>query len=102
MLWKHFFYPDTEKWRILDPENRYAEITNRYANEDAVLTDAKTSVKLKRTDNIRLNLNPESLKALDIRYLFTKADHKELLARYGIACEYVAGQDGCHVYRLSY
>ena len=39
---------------------------------------------------------------LDIRYLFTTADHTELLARYGIACEYVAGQDGYRVYRLIY
>ena len=96
------FYPDTEKWRILDPENRYTEMTNRYANEDAVLTDGETSVELKWADNIKLNLNPESLKALDIRYLFTTADHTELLARYGITCEYVAGQDGYHIYRLIY
>ena len=77
-------------------------MTNRYANEDAVLTDGETSVELKWADNIKLNLNPESLKALDIRYLFTTADHTELLARYGIACEYVAGQDGYHIYRLIY
>ena len=96
------FYPDTEKWLILDPENRYAEMTNRYANEDAVLTEGETSVELKWADNIKLNVNPESLKALDIRYLFTTADHTELLARYGIACEFVAGQDGYRVYRLTY
>ena len=96
------FYPDTEKWLILDPENRYAEMTNRYANQEATLTDAETSVELKGEDFIRLNLNPESLKALNIRYLFTTVDHTELLARYGIACEFVAGQDGYRVYRLIY
>lgn len=96
------FYPDTEKWFILDPENKYVDITNRYAKISAVLTEDETSVELKATENIRLNINPESLKALNIRYLLTTADHTELLSRYGISCEFVAGQDSYSIYRLSY
>lgn len=39
---------------------------------------------------------------MKIRYLFTPVDHTSLLARYGIAYEYVAGQDGHGIWRLSY
>ena len=95
-------YPDTAKWEILDPLNRYGELTNRYANQSAELTEGASSVELLDLDSIKLCLNPASLTELDIRYLFTPVDHTELLARYGIACNYVTGQDGYGIWRLDY
>ena len=96
------FYPDQEKWALLDPENRFWDYTNRYANESAKLTEEETSVELVSPDNIKLHLNPESIKALGIRYLFTPVDYSDLLARYGIRSEYVTGQDGYAVYCIDY
>lgn len=95
-------YPDAEKWEILDPTGAYTYETNRYANQRAVLTEGENSVELLGEDHIELRLTPESLKALGIRYLFSTVDHTELLARYGIACEYLTGQDGYGIYRLNY
>ena len=96
------FYPDPEKWAILDPSGQYEELTNRYANQCAELTEGESSVELLNPDYIKLWLNPASLKALGIRYLFTPADHTDLLSDYGIACSYVTGQDGYDIYRLDY
>ena len=96
------FYPDTEKWSILDPTGQYDDVTNRYANECAVFTEGENAVELANPDLIILHLNPESLKELSIRYLFTPVDHTELLAGYGIACEYITGQDGYGIWRLNY
>lgn len=96
------FYPDREKWELLDPENQYEDQTNRYANESAELTDKETSVELVSPDHIRLHLNPQSLKELKIRYLFTPVDYSDLLAEYGISSEYVTGQDGYAIYSLDY
>ncbi len=39
---------------------------------------------------------------MNIRYLFSTKDNSELLARYDIVSEYVAGQDGYSIYRLYY
>ena len=96
------FYPDVEKWAILDPEGQYEEQTNRYANQSAELTEGESAVELLHPDYIKLWLNPASLKALGIRYLFTPVDHTELLSQHGIASSFVAGQDGYGIYRLDY
>ena len=95
-------YPDTEKWAILDPEGHYEELTNRYANQSAELTEGVNAVELLNPDYIRLRLNPVSLKELGIRYLFTPVDHTALLDQYGIICTYLDGQDGYGIYRLDY
>lgn len=96
------FYPDREKWAILDPDNRFADQTNRYANESAKLTDEETSAELVSPDHVKLYLNPERLKELKIRYMLTPVDYSDLLAKYGIRSEYVAGQDGYAIYSLDY
>ena len=96
------FYPDPEKWAILDPAGQYEELTNRYANQCAELTESANSVELLNPDYIKLFLNPASLKDLNIRYLFTPMDHTALLSEYGISCSYVTGQDGYGIYRLDY
>ena len=95
-------YPDPEKWAILDPAGQYEELTNRYANQCAELTEEANSVELIYADYIKLRLNPAALKDLGIRYLFTPVDHTELLEQYGIACTYLDGQDGYGIYRLDY
>lgn len=94
------FYPDSAKWAIIDPEGRYGETTNRYANQSADLVEAENSVELVAPDSIRLHLNPETLKELGISYLFSRTDYTELLLGYGIECEQVASQDGYGIYRL--
>lgn len=96
------FYPDREKWAIIDPDGLYEEATNRYAHQSVELTEGESAVELLYPDSIKLCLNPDMLKTLGIRYLFTPVDHTELLARYGIACKYVTGQDGYGIYRLDY
>ena len=96
------FYPDQEKWAILDPDGKYKEVTNRYASERAELTEGETSFDLISTLYIKLNLNPVSIKALGIRYLITTVDPTHMLAKYDITCTYVNGQDDYGIYRLKY
>ena len=96
------FYPDVDKWAILDPAGQYGEFTNRYANECAELTEGENTVELLGGDYIKILLNPTSLKELRIHYLFSPMDYTDLLSDYGIACSYVTGQDGYGIYRLDY
>ena len=96
------FYPDVDKWAILDPAGQYGEFTNRYANEYAELTEGENTVELLGGDYIKILLNPTSLKELRINYLFSPMDYTDLLSDYGIACSYVTGQDGYGIYRLDY
>lgn len=96
------FYPDFEKWAILDSSKQYEDIYNRYANQCTELTEDDNSVELLHPDSIKILINPETLKVLGIRYLFSSIDHTELLSKYGITCAYVTGHDGYGIYRLEY
>lgn len=96
------FYPDVEKWSVIDPDGTFREETNRYANQQATLTEESSSVELLNPDLIQIRLNPNDLKKLGIRYLFSSKDYATLLARYNITCEPIAKQDGYGIYRLSY
>lgn len=96
------FYPDREKWRILDLENEFYEITNRYANESAVLAEGRFFVESPWPDALVMHLNPESLRALSVTYLFTPNDYSKLLEKHGISCSLVTEQDGYGIYRLEY
>ena len=94
------FYPDAGKWAILDPCGDYFEQTNRYANQRVELTEEKSSFESPFPDALTWHLNPESLKDLDVRYLFSPLDQSKLLARHGIGCEKVASQDGYAIWHL--
>ena len=96
------FYPDIEKWTVLDPEQNYDEITNRYANMSATLTNEETSIELMQADHIRLLLNPKSIKEMEVEYLFSKEDYSDLLLQYHIGSEIIAQQDGYGIYKLLY
>lgn len=96
------FYPDVEKWQILDPSGSFSEQTNRYANQTAELVDGPIGIELRNADYIHICLNPQSLKDLGVRYLITSADYGELLGRARIERDVVFEQDGYAILRLRY
>ena len=96
------FYPDLGKWKIIDPNSQYKDVYNRYANQTSTIITEESSVELTQTDGLKMNINPEILKELEIQYLLCKNDYSEILDRYGIGCEYITGQDGYDIYRLHY
>lgn len=97
------FYPDFDKWKILDPDGKYYDMYNRYTNQDVNLTDKETYMELPFADNIRIYMNPQSLKDLNVKYLMSDEENVgDLLDKYDITAENLGGQDGYYIYRLSY
>lgn len=96
------FYPDDEKWRIVDPEGAYATETNRYMNPFVDIVEDKSSVELLGADAAQVHLSVETIRDLDVRYLLTTHDYAATLGAKGIACEKVFEQDGYAIVRLSY
>ena len=94
------FYPDVAQWEIVDPEGACSDATNRYANEYADIVEEGNSVEAVYPDYIEMHLTPETLMALEIRYLISEVDYTETLARHDISCKRVGGQDGYGLYRL--
>ncbi len=97
------FYPDVEKWAIIDPTGEYEYMYNRYAHINIVLTDKPTTMELMHADSVRVNLNVNKIKDLQIRYLLTASGNEELLEGAGIQYELLHEEKtGQILYKLTY
>lgn len=65
------FYPDYEKWKLIDPKKEDDDKYNRYANMTVDLTREKTDFSLITPDHLHIKLNYQDLKKLKIKYIFT-------------------------------
>ena len=64
------FYPDFQKWQIIDPEGSNENVYNRYAHIDIALTEGKTKFEEGPTaDLIRIKLSCEDVSKWPVRYL---------------------------------
>jgi len=68
------FYPNIELWEKIDPENKFADIYNRYANISVSLTRSVTYFELPQPDLFVLNVNVDDLCVLNVNYMVTKED----------------------------
>ncbi len=81
------FYPDYEKWNLIDPEKEYDEVYNRYAHINVVLTEGETKIDLMRADSMKLELGCKDLRKWPVKYLVTagkltscKEDYEKIYA----------------------
>lgn len=65
------FYPDMDRWRLLDPDGAYEDIYNRYANMTVVLTDGETEFEQTSPDSMKIYLSYDDLGKLGIRYILS-------------------------------
>lgn len=64
------FYPDFEKWELLDPQLVESDTINRYAHiQMTPSTSEETEVKLNLPDLVTVHINPYDLEKWDVRYL---------------------------------
>lgn len=96
------FYEDEGRWEILDTNRIYEEAYNRYSNQSLTIVDKKTSVDLTFVDSINININPDDIKKMDVKYIVTPTELHNILEKYDIDNEIVFEQDGYKIYQLSY
>ena len=71
-------YPDLDKWRLVDTEEKYVDVYNRYAHINAELTDEPTEfVEGITPDTFLIRLNFEDLKILNVKYLLSQNDYAD-------------------------
>ncbi|MFI3214973.1 MAG: hypothetical protein R3Y24_16825 [Eubacteriales bacterium] len=93
------FYPDIEKWNIIDSEGTYIDYFNRYAHMTFVLTEEETTITLISADLIKVNLNVNQLESLGTKYILSNQDYVELFEKNNL--NYVkiyTDETGYHVY----
>ena len=93
-------YPNLELWKKIDKEKRYENIYNRYAHVIIKLTENDNSFELNQQDIITLNLNYNSLKELDIKYIISSKKLK-IIDEYKSKINNIYHYDNIWIYKCS-
>ncbi|MCL1841843.1 MAG: hypothetical protein FWF75_08890, partial [Propionibacteriaceae bacterium] len=72
-----YFYPQSSKWRPIDPHDAFRECDNRYANVTVVIADA-TSCTNPAPDAINMDVTIQNLDALGVEYVLSRRDLPDL------------------------
>lgn len=65
-------YPDLDRWKLIDKNEKYGDVYNRYAHITINLqTDKDSSFELMTPDSFITYLNVDDLDVLDVRYILT-------------------------------
>ena len=65
------YYPDFDKWNLLDPEGNYKTYYNRYLHEVIDIVEEETSYSLITPDSISVHLNLLDIEKLPVDYVLT-------------------------------
>jgi len=89
-------YPDLQRMKLIDPDNKYEDIYNRYAHISVELTEEETTFKLIQADFYVIYLNINDLSKLDVKYIVShgKIEYDTL------NIEQLYYEDGLYIYKL--
>lgn len=98
------FYPDLNLWSKVDLKKKYFNLYNRYAHIDLGLTTDNTSFILIHPDLIKINLNIDDLKKLNVNYILTKSNLSVAYKNKNIHFIniYAKDKDGYYIYKVDY
>lgn len=96
------FYPDYDKWRLIDSQLENDNYYNRYAHILVNLTNDVTKYTLIAPDCIQVDLNLKDLKKWKVKYLLTTIDIESILSANEIEYEVSVGDSSHLIYKLEY
>lgn len=84
------YYPDLKRWRQFDPDGTQEYYYNRFVHIEVNLQDERETWFAEGItgDRFVVNLNPEDLKTLAVKYVLTSNDISELAAEAQLVFEY--------------
>ena len=95
-------YPVLERWKKLDPEEKYFKIYNRYAHINIILQkEMPTNFSANRSDVFDLNLNPADLTKLEVKYIFSRNGELENFSTPQLKIQKIYEDAGSFIYKVS-
>lgn len=95
------FYPDFDKWKILDPKRKNEDVYNRYANCFLKVTDKKTVIGNYAPDGVCIEINPNDLLKLNVKYIMARQKLEKTFKKENINYKKLFTQDGYTIYEIS-
>lgn len=98
------FYPDTEKWELIDPTGDYDDYYNRYIHLVLTLTNEPTAYSQPTADRLDLALDAQDLKKWNVRRLVSQQDYYSVLEEAELEPNLLYEDEvtGQHIYSLNY
>lgn len=92
------YVPNKELWKILDPEDKYEEVWNRYAHLNMVLSNrAESKITLEQADVITVELSKKDFLSLGIDYILSSS---VISSSYQDILENIYNEDGSLIYKV--
>ena len=92
-------YPNTERWKAVDPTGQYVDVYNRFCHMSLELVESETCFTLRYTDYIHLDLSIDDLDTYGIHYLVTT---KNYTTYHNCKFTLIGVADEWNVYQISY
>ena len=94
------YYPDFDKWNILDPSQENMDYYNRYSHEEIEIVDEETSFNLIAPDCIGLKLNLLDIQKLPVSYVVTTKEIENLKNYSNSHLKFVKEIKGIRLYEM--
>ena len=94
------YYPNLDLWNVIDDDNSYEQIWNRYAHISISITDEDSYPELTFADSITLHLNTEDICKLDIKYLLSSNKKLESYSSKKVDITNIYNYDNMNVYNV--
>lgn len=95
------YYPVIDRWRLLDPEGKSADVYNRFAHISVMISSKEpTSFRLQNgniPDAFELNLNYKDVCLLDPTYFLSDREYNNIP---GWSKKLIYNEDGMYIYQL--
>ena len=98
-------YPNLKLWHLIDKENKYADVYNRYCNISVILMDSShtTSFETLIPESIILYLSVDDLPKLNVNYIFsTIMTIQHVKLHNGIELTPIYDENGAKIYKVIY
>lgn len=95
------FYPQMELWKKIDTNAKYEYIYNRFAHITIDLTNNETNFELLQPDSIKINLNINDLKLLNVNYIISSDKNISNLSNNNVQFKKLYDEDGSYIYKVS-
>lgn len=94
------YYPDYKKWTIIDPENKYEDVWNRYAHIVVYVSeDQENHLEVIQSDAINVRLTLSTMRELNVRYVMSLDKIEENDPEYSL--DVIYQDSNCYIYELT-
>jgi hypothetical protein len=96
-------YPNLELWHLLDSDNEYSDVYNRYAHIKINTIDTMSSealFELDAPDAFTVNLDAEGLKKIGVTKLFSQDGSLENLSTSDVMVQKIWSNDSLYIYSV--